>query len=186
MALEPALDTLQRTLGRLQECVSDLQVTLAEDWPDPDAPKLVDDWETLVTDLASLLDEAVGAAGQAHRFVQSSQSLDEAARSLQRVHELLNRFTARYIDELANHDHLARLLAMGNERGLGWREWCHVVKAAIGGCALPLHHVSSAALACWSEFADRIARQSVSVQATNIGQQITVRENELEATRRAG
>jgi hypothetical protein len=46
--------------------------------------------------------------------------------------------------------------------------------------------VESALLGCWDELSEQLARSSVSVQATNIGQQITMREDQLELAGKAG
>jgi len=49
----------------------------------------------------------------------------------------------------------------------------------------PMNAVAAVLADCWSELAERLARNSVSVQATNIGQQITVRDDQLELTGKA-
>ena len=52
-------------------------------------------------------------------------------------------------------------------------------------CAVPMNAVAAAMVECWSELTERLARNSVSVQATNIGQQITVRDDQLEIAGKA-
>lgn len=185
MALEPSVATLRGELTRLQEAVAALHVTVTEDRPARGGALLVDRLDTLLTDLTSTLDEAGANIGHAEMSVQANRSLHDVHTALQRMHELLNRFSARYVAELADHAHVAQLLEMGRERGHGWRQWCEVVEKAIAQCAAPLNEVARATLVCWNELADRLAAHSVSVQATNIGQQITVREDELEIARRA-
>ena len=44
---------------------------------------------------------------------------------------------------------------------------------------------AAAMVECWSELTERLARNSVSVQATNIGQQITVRDDQFEMAGKA-
>ena len=113
--------------------------------------------------------------------------LEHVRAILRHIHELLNRFTEKYVGELASHDHIAQLLEMGRERGREWRAWSQEVKTAIERCRTPLKAVAKAMVDCWSEVAERLARNSVSVQATNtnIGQQITVRDDQLEAVGKA-
>jgi hypothetical protein len=74
---------------------------------------------------------------------------------------------------------------MGRERGREWREWSQEVKTGIERCDPPVRTAARATLECWSELADRLARNSVSVQATNIGQQISVRDDQLGLVGRA-
>jgi hypothetical protein len=181
MSLEAALESLRRTLGGLQESVSALQVTITEDKPARGGAVLVDQLDNLVTDMSGMLEEADHRAAEA---LQTSKPgpLDQTQSALGDVHRLINRFTALYTGELAAHDQIAQLLEMGRERGREWREWSQVVKTAIERCAAPMKRAAEALAECWSELAGRLARNSVSVQATNIGQQITLREDQLELT----
>ena len=185
MSLETALESLRRELARLLEAVSALHVTVTEDKPARGAVVLVDQLDNLVTDLSGTLEEADALVAQALESSQPNGPLDKARTALRQVHELINRFTAAYAGELATHDRIAQLLEMGHERGREWREWSEVVKTAIERCATPMKIVAGRLLECWSELAGRLARNSVSVQATNIGQQITLREDQLELAGKA-
>jgi hypothetical protein len=185
MGLEATVDALRRELARLQEAVSSLLVTVTEDKPAHGAAVLVDRLDNLVTDLSSTLEEADVRAAQALHGSQLNGPLENVRAAMRDIHELLNRFTAVYAGELATHDRIAQLLEMGGERGREWREWSEVVKTAIERCATPMLAVAGAMLDCWSELAERLARNSVSVQATNIGQQITMREDQFELADKA-
>ena len=147
---------------------------------------LVDQLDNVVTDLSATLEEADARAAQAREVSKSSCSPEDARLALREVHALLNRFTAVYAGELANHDRVALLLEMGRERGREWWEWGQVVKTAIERCATPMQAAASAMLECWSELTERVARHSVSVQATNIGQQITMREDQEDLAEKTG
>lgn len=185
MSLEATMESLRHALAGLQETVSALQVTVAEDKPAHGGAVLVDQLENLVTDLSSTIEEADDRAARALQSNLTHGPLDAARAALREIHTLLNHFTALYAGELAAHDTLARLLAMGRERGREWRAWSDVVKTAIERCRAPLRLAAGALVECWSELAGRLARQSVSVQATNIGQQITMREDQLELAGKA-
>ena len=185
MSLESTFTTLRREIAGLQEALSALQVTIAEDKPPRGSAALVDRLDNVVTDLAGALEEAGAAAARAQQSFQPNGPLDGPRGALVDVHRSVNRFTAAYISELALHDHIAQLLEMGRERGRDWRDWSQVVKTAIERCAIPAELVCDAVLESWSELTDRLARNSVSVQATNIGQQITVRDNPLEMAGKA-
>lgn len=185
MSLEATFETLRHALAALQEAVSALHVTVTEDKPARGAAVLVDRLDNLVTDLSGLIEEADARIPRAVQSSQPNGPLHEVRAALVAIHELLNRFTAVYAGELAAHDPVAQLLEMGRERGREWREWSEVVKTAIERCASPLQAAAGALLESWSELTDRLARNSVSVQATNIGQQITLREDQLELAGKA-
>ncbi len=185
MSLEATFESLRRELARLQEAVSALHVTVTEDKPARGAAVLVDQLDNLVTELSSALEEADAHAARAIQGSQPNGPLDQTRIALREIHRLINRFTASYAGELAAHDPVAQLLEMGRERGREWRDWSQVVRKAIEFCARPTQAVAGALLECWSELAERLARNSVSVQATNIGQQITMREDQLEQAGKA-
>ena len=180
MSLEATLESLRRELSGLQEAVSALHVTVTEDRPARGAVVLVDQLDNLITDLSGTLEEADARAAEALHGLQVNGPLDKVRTAARDIHELLNRFGALYVGELATHDRIAQLLEMGRERGRGWLEWSEVVKTAVERCALPMKTAASAMLECWSELAEHLARNSVSVQATNIGQQITLRDDQME------
>jgi hypothetical protein len=180
MSLETTLESLRRELAGLQDAVSSLQVTATEDKPARGDAVLVDRLDNLVTDLSSTVEEADAIATQAIQGSQPNGPLVQTRIALREIHGLLNRFGALYAVELAAYDPVQQLLEMGRERGREWRDWSQVVKTAIERCAAPMKATASAIMECWNELAERLARNSVSVQATNIGQQITMREDQFE------
>ena len=180
MSLEKTLESLRRQLALLQEAVSSLHVTAMEDKPVRGDAVLVDRLDNLLTDLSSTLEEADARVTQAIQGSQLNGRLDQTRMALLEIHGLLNEFTASYGGELAAYDPVQQLLEMGCERGREWKDWSRVIKTAIERCAAPMKAVARAIMECWGELADRLARHSVSVQATNIGQQITVREDQFE------
>jgi len=185
MSLEAALVSLRRELGRVQEAVSELRVTIVEDKPARGSVVLVDQLDTTVTDLASAIEEADARLAQVIPIGQGSASIDSARAAVRDAHELVNRFASLYLVQLAAHDRVAQLLEMGRERGREWRAWSQEVKTAIERCLVPMQAVNTAIVDCWGEIGERLARNSVSVQATNIGQQITVRDELLEVASKA-
>lgn len=179
MGLESAFESLHHALTRLSETVSALHVTITEDKPARGATVLVDQLDNLVTDLLGMLEEANVHMTQALRNCKSSGQLEQVRRTLCEIHALINRFTTQYTGEVGAHRTLSKLLEMGRERGREWREWSLEVKTAVERCRLPVMTVSDALLDCWNELAQHMAQGSVSMQNTSIGQQITVREDQL-------
>ena len=186
MSLESTFELLLAELAKLQEIVTALQVTVAEDKPMHGEAVLVDWLDNSVTDLLGALEEASGCAARGLQGLQRGAPWKESRTALRSVHELVIRFAHKYVVELAAHDSISRLLEMGAERGRAWQQWVKVVKSAMERCVGPLKVVESALLDCWVELGEQLARGSVSVQATNIGQQITMREDQLELAGKAG
>lgn|SRR5262245_11895369 len=180
MGLEATLESLRNELARLQEVVTALRVTVMEDRPARGSVVLVDHLDNLVTELVSTLEEADARAGQALQGSQPNGTLEQVRAAVRDIHQLINGFTAKYAGELATHDRIAQLLEMGRERGREWRAWSGEVKTAIERCAAPLATLAAALVDCWNDLAERLARNSVSVQATNIGQHIALRDDKWE------
>jgi hypothetical protein len=187
VSLETALESLHRDLSELQRALSELQPFIADV---RGTVALVDDLDNVVTELTSGVEEAAASAGRAARASQPDGALDIVRSALGQTHDVLNRITVSYIGlfvpEVPEDDSImATLLMMGDERGDQWLDWNRVVTTSIERCAMPLQKAAESLLDCWSELAERLARHSVSVQATNIGQQISVRDDQLEAANRA-
>jgi hypothetical protein len=185
MSLETTLASLRAAIARLQESLSALRVTVIEDRPARGSVVLVDQLDTIITDMSSELEEADAHIVQALQSAQPNGPLEVVQSVLRDVNHLFNRFAASYSGDLASHHRLAELLEMGHERRRGWLEWSREVKTGIERCGPPMGNVAAAMVECWSELAERLARNSVSVQATNIGQQITVRDDQLEIASKA-
>lgn len=179
MSLEATLERLRAELARLQDAVSALQVTVSQDKPKHDEVVLADLLDDMATDLLGMLDEATESVAQRLADSQPDGQLKKTRRTLYLVQKLTIEFMFKYFSELAAHENISRLLAMGQERGRAWQHWVKAVNMAVERCAAPLRGVENAVLECWNELGEQLARNSVSVQATNIGQQITLREDQL-------
>jgi hypothetical protein len=179
VSLETALQSLQTRLTTLQKVLSDVSLFLNEPVP------LVDDIDNTITELISAAEEAEASLNDAISASQPDGSLDTVFAALRRVHGALNRCTAAYIGlfvpEIPKDDSLhEKLIEGGWMYGDQWLNWSGVVRGSIRLCATPLNASAEALAECWHEMAVRLARHSVSVQATNIGQQITVRDDQLD------
>lgn len=179
MSLESAFSSLGLGLAALQDHVSALHVTIAEDKPARGATLLVDQLDNLVTELLGTLEEVGEYAAEAQQSCKTAR-FDQARHSLNQVHNLFNDFMAQYANELAGHDQMATLLAMGRERGREWYEWSQEVKRAVKRCAPAVKATADTLAEVWSELSLRLAQGSVSLNSTNIGQQITLREGQLD------
>ncbi len=153
----------------MKEVVSALRNTAVEDQPTRGAVVLADGLEDLLTELVSALDEADAHAVRALRREAPRASPEEVQALVRDIQALLNRVTDTYVTRLASHDHIARLLTMGRERGPRWYLWSREVKTAIERCSRPMRAVAEAMVECWMELADRRARSTVSLSTTSGG-----------------
>lgn len=172
MALEATFRELSVSLHQLHDALSELQVTLG-DTPADDESALADGVEAKVLDLTGKLHEARKAALLARKAVGNPVNLDQARRALttcqQRFHQLGQQFAA----DLVSYETLKELARLGNERR-AWLPWSSAVKQGIEQCRQPLEQASTALAACWQELAERLGTMNISMQATNVGQQITM------------
>ena len=188
MSLETALESLRTDLSELQRVLSELLPFIA------DIRYVVVPVEHLdekMIELTGGVEEALASLGEAAQASQPDGPLDVVRSALLRTHDALNRITMSYVslfvpDAPEDDSMMAVLLTMGLEGGPGspWWDWTGAVKTSIEQCATPLQNAAASLRECWSELAERLARHSVSVQATNIGQQISVRDDQLEVANR--
>jgi hypothetical protein len=185
MSVQISVEQAQARLSELREAVSALRVTVTEDKPTGDEAVIVTWLDDMVTELEAELDEANKRLTGILESELGEGSLAGARSGLREAHRSVNRCSRLYVIKLAAHGAVERLAQMGRERGRAWRDWVGVVKSAIERCAEPLAAAQEAILDCWREIAETLARNSVSVRATNIGQQITVSENQAELSGKA-
>ncbi len=181
MALEATFRELSVSLHHLHDALNALQVTLG-DKPPEDESALADSVETAVLDLMGTLHEARRASLHARKAVGHPPDLDQARRSLTICQERFHRIEQQFAD-LVSYEKLKELARLGNERR-AWLAWANTVKQGIEQCRLPQERTSTALALCWQELAERLGTMNISVQTTNVGQQITLsrsRVGDLEA-----
>lgn len=154
MGLESAFQRLNAELTRLRDALSDLHVTIVEDYPLSNEVALVDQFENSVTDLLGLVDEALNAIGSTSQAKDTLGRAEATRDALLLAHRRLHRLAQDYRNKLAAYDNIYLLRQLGRERGGEWRSWCGVVKDAIERCAAPLDAVHEAIQDCWEEGTD--------------------------------
>ena len=172
MALEATFRDLSLCLHHLHDALNALQVTLGDKPPD-DESALADGVETVVLDVMGALHEARKAALDARKAVGHPLNLDRARRELTICQERFHRIEQQFAADLASYGKLKELARLGNSRR-AWLPWSSTVRQGIEQCQPPLEQTSAALAACWEELAERLGTVNISMQATNVGQQITV------------
>lgn len=171
MALEAIFRGLSKQLHRLHDALHALNVTVG-DQPENDAAALADGLDNAVLDLIGVLHQARKAALNARQAVTHPVDLDRARRALTICQERFHHIEQEFSADLISYEKLTELARLGSERGGEWLPWASSTKQGIAQCRQPLEAVSLALARCWQELAERLGTMNISVQATNVGQQI--------------
>ena len=167
------LDDLFRAVDRLQK--------EARDKPAGDDVALAQILDRQADDLHGWLAEASGAAAAALQAVGPPVDLERARLSLLAAQEHCSARFAETVSDVLSYDRLDEVRGVPLERGDKWRDWSEDVTEALGACRERLDALTQAFFLCWQELSERVALGGVSVQATNIGQQVMVPREEFVA-----
>jgi hypothetical protein len=185
MALEATFRTLFVQIGKLCDTLNAILLTVGDRPPNRGAA-LVDGMENTILDMLGTLQEARTAARAAERAVASPMDLDRARRSLAKCQDNFHQVERQFANELVSYERLKNLAHLGSERGGEWKAWAGIMKSVVEECRQPVEKVGKALVACWHELAERLGMTNVSVNATNIGQQITTSPAEVRDIEREG
>jgi hypothetical protein len=178
MALETTFRQLTVALHKVYDALSALQVT-GGDTPRNDETALADALENTVLDMMGTLHETRKFALQAESAVVHPRDLENARHALTQCQGHFHRIEQQFAADLVSYEKLKELDRLGNERR-AWLPWANSIRQGIEQCRQPLEETSTALASCWHELAERLGTVSISMKATNVGQQITVAEPEVE------
>ncbi len=174
MTLETTFRDLHIRLQELHEVLHGMRVTVVEDRPLTGDVVLVDVFGDAVDDLLGWLAEALAAAADCRQAARHPISMGALCCALTTCQESFSRIAQRFTSDVTHYRRMAELTRLGRERGGEWRAWTRSVTQAVDACRQPLDETGLALVRCWQVIAERIGTMSVSVQATNIGQQLAV------------
>jgi hypothetical protein len=191
MGLETAFQFLCQQLGLLKEAVDELQLNLSGDYyPESQSPNKTDgdsrreqaplpvqQLADKVSELEGAVEEARHAASSAERAGRHPRNLEEAQLALIVIQRCLNKILKTFFFEVTAYDTIQILVRMGRRQGGKWPQWISLLKTVIEGCSVPLYGSVHAASLCWEELTEKLSAKAISLQATNIGQQITTCQN---------
>lgn len=172
MALEATFRDLYTYLRRLQDTLVALRITVAEDKPLKGEAALVDHLEDTILELMGSLHECLTQARTAQKAVGHPLSLDRARRALTTCQERFHQTEQQFSADLVSYEKLKDLASLATERRGEWRPWVNSVRHGLEQCRNPLDLAKKALAGCWQEIAERVGMTSVSMESTNIGQQI--------------
>ncbi len=172
MALEKAFRDLVTCLGKARDAFHEVRLTVVEDRPRKSEVIIVDHFEYGIEDILGWLEEAFNHGSAAEKAVALPLNLDRAVRSLTKCQALFQNVQRRYSADLVSYAKIEELIRVGRERKGEWKGWTDSVLKGLEQCRESVDQSGLALTSCWQEIAERPAGTNVTVQATNIGQQI--------------
>lgn len=174
MTLEAVFRELPEKLMDLQSSLKYLEVFIGDK---PHAHKLADDLSETVTDLWSRIDEAIEVAHETQAALQPPTDLARVRLALVICQEQFNIVSRKFTTELRSEQQMRELARLSRRLKGEWPGWARSVKQTLEQCQVGFHDVNEALSRCWQEIAERVGMTSVSMQTTNIGQQIVTSED---------
>lgn len=176
MALEATFRRLTACLQTVNEAIDALQVTMEE--PGRGEAAVADDLADKTLELTGMIRDAQKAAESARRALGDPPNgdppnMDRARRFLVICQESFHRLKQRLAADLTSDKAISELARVAG-RNKQWAAWAGSAMQAIGSCRKPMEAASEALVACWPGLAERLGRTNISMQATNVGQQITL------------
>jgi len=182
MALEAKFRELILELGKVQDTLVALRLTVVEDKPAKGDAALVDRLGDVILDMMGFLDEALNSARTAQKRTGHTLDLNAARRALTTCQERVHRIGQLFAVELVSYEILKDLASLGHQRRGEWVPWTNSVKQGIEQCREPLDLAAKALAACWQEIAERVGTTSVSVTNVNVGQEFVAKGSEFIGT----
>jgi hypothetical protein len=189
MSLELAFQLLSKRLESLSDEVEELRFNAADFFPptDPSAKNNSDEHkqrppspvESLGENAEAVkgdLHEALAAFGKALTAIRPPRDLQQAQAALIDVSRYLNDAVDRFRKDIMQPMTLQLLSQMASELSGEWPEWLRQIKSITYTIRDKFLEVWRALCQCWEELSDKLNSNAVSVQTTNIGQQITAPE----------
>jgi hypothetical protein len=175
MTLEATFKDLTARWDRLaEELEQGLLWSVTETMP-AEEHALATHYVDATTDLIAAAREGLTASRTA---TDDGPNLIRAGRALLLCQEQYNALVRLFRTRMASRGRRRRLRRFGREKGGAWRDWTVHVRRAMDRCHRPIDDLNDALFGCWQELADRVGIGTVSVRATNIGQQITIPQAE--------
>ncbi len=178
MSLRTEFQGLYAQLESLNGALADLRTVIDDRPPKGDSVLLLDSFGDAVEDALGWLEEALELAAplvqESHGKGETGFDINRARHALVFCQDQFNRVAARFAFDLVSYERVSELMRLGRERRGEWRVWAGSVRESLDGCQQQLYDTTHALFRCWQEIAERVGMTSVSVQATNIGQQVTV------------
>jgi hypothetical protein len=182
VALEEHFADLVKAWRQLNETVQALRITAVEDQPAEGAVLLIERCADAAEDLLGWSALGLSAGADAQQGIGVIPNVSRARHSLKNSQQHFGKLDDQFF-VFASYECVSDLVRFGRRRRGEWLAWVHSMREAISRCREPIQQVRDALVSCWDGLTEH-SGTSVSVQSTNIGQQISTAGTELnEATR---
>ena len=178
MAMELTFRQLLEQMKRLKEMLDPLRCLLPDD-PLNMEVALVQHLRESVETASGWLDDCLNQSQAAQDNVNRSADLNRLRRALTRCQASFDEAERTFSAELLSYEKVREIASLGARRRGIWLIWSHNVKKDLDVCRYELDRARKALTACWRELAEHAGTTNISVQTTNVGQQITARRREV-------
>jgi hypothetical protein len=178
MALETTFRQLFGQLKRLKEMLDPLRCLLPDD-PLNLEVALVQHLRESVETVSGWLDDCVDQLQAVQDSLSGSGDLNRSRRTLTRCQASFDEAERTFSAELLSYDKMREITGLGARRRGIWLIWSQNVKRDLDTCRYELDLTRKAFTACWQELAEHAGTTNISVQTTNVGQQITAGRSEI-------
>lgn len=178
MAMELTFRQLFEQMKRLKEMLDPLRCLLPDD-PLNMEVALVQHLRESVETASGWLEDCLDQSQAAQNNLRRSADLNRSRRALTRCQTSFDEMERTFSAELLSYDKMREITGLGARRRGVWLIWSQNVKRDLDVCRYELDLTRKALTACWQELAEHAGTTNISVQATNVGQQITPSRSEV-------
>lgn len=178
MALETTFRELFRQLKTVKETLDALRCLLPDD-PLNMEVALVQHLRESVDSVGGWLDDCLDQSQAALLRIGQPADLNQVRSGLTICQTSFDEAERTFSAELLSYDKLREIVMLGARRKGVWLIWSQNVKRDIDVCRHEMGLARKSLTSCWQELAAHAGMTNISVQATNVGQQITARRSEL-------
>jgi hypothetical protein len=173
MAIEAAFQDLVGKFGALRAAMDGLYVMAIEDQPSRNGVLLVERLSDAVHAMHGWAQEGYAAATQACGAVGHPLDGYRARNALAAANQNFIRLEYRFFSGEMSYRQLVELVKFGQRRDREWQSWIDNVITVLETCRAPLQQLDLAFLSSWQELSEQLGNAGVSIQTTNIGQQVS-------------
>lgn len=178
MAMELTFRQLFEQMKRLKEMLDPLRCLLPDD-PLNMEVALVQHLRESVETASGWLEHCLDQSQAAQNNLRRSTDLNRSRRALTQCQTSFDEMERTFSAELLSYDKMREITGLGARRRGVWLIWSQNVKRDLDVCRYELDLTRKALTACWQELAEHAGTTNISVQATNVGQQITPSRSEV-------
>jgi hypothetical protein len=173
MAIEATFNNFLAAIDSLREAIGDLRLTAVEDRPLRDSLMILDRMGDAIDDLDGWLEQGSEATRRAAKAASYPIDTPRTIAALSDANTHLVNLQQKFYSGIASYQQVSELMKLGSSRGGEWRAWSNSVNQALVHAEQAIIDAHRALLGTWQELAERVSVSAVSVQTTNIGQQIS-------------